>query len=224
LDIEFTSPTDITDDNALIEGLRRTPGTILVTVDTGRAGSNDVLGGSSGQAIARVRVASAVLRVDPGGTYRRFDFSDGGLPTLAVSAAAAVQPGFRLSELGRPPVWIDYAGGPGTVPSVSMLALLHGRVPPREVRGRIVLIGVTDPRAFDLHSFSVLTSRRMTGAEIEANAIETATEHAPLRDASGWVAMLLTLAAIVLAPVAAIRRRMWVGTSILLAALIAYPA
>ena len=222
LDVQFTEPSDSSDDDALIAGLRRTPGTVLVTADTTARGGNDVLGGRSAQRYARVRVASVVLPLDAGDTYRRFDLVERGLPTLAVTAASVLQPGFSGSELGRAPVWIDYAGGPGTVPTVSMETLLAGRVPVSEIRGRIVVLGATDTTLDDLHNFSALDSRPMAGAEIEANAIETALEHAPLRDASGWIAALMTLAMVMLVPLAAVGRRLAVGAMVLIGSATVY--
>lgn len=193
VDVQFTEPSDPRDDDALIAALRRTRGTILVTTDTTASGANDVLGGPDAQRYARVRVASGALPTDPGRTLRRFDFLERGVRSVPVMAASALAPGFTPARLGSAPVWIDYAGGPGTVGEVSLAALLAGRVPPRLIRGRTVLIGATDPALQDLHNFSLLSSGQMTGVEIEANAVATALDGAPLRDAAGWLAALLTV-------------------------------
>jgi signal transduction histidine kinase len=222
IDVEFTSPTDVNDDDDLIDGLRASPGTILSATATQGHGATDTLGGTDAQRYARVRVASALLPLASAGTYRRFDIYEGGLATIPVAVATALQPSFTTSELGRAPVWIDYAGGPGTVSTVSLLDLLRGRVPPSEVRGRVVLIGVSDPAAQDLHSYSALTGARMAGVEIEANAVATALAHAPLRGASGWVAMLLTLAVAMAPALAVLGRRPWLAAGLLAVALLAF--
>lgn len=222
IDVQFTTKTTASEDDALITGLRRSPGTILTTADTNASGATNVLGGAGTQRYAHVRVASADFPLDPGGTYRRFNFSESGLRTLPVVVAHAVDPAFTTASLGRAPVWIDFAGGPDVVPSVSMLALLHGQVPASAIRGRIVLIGVTDPSALDLHSYSALDSARMAGVQIEANAIATALSGAPLRNAAGWVAILLALAFVLATPVAVIGRRVWVGGAIVAGTIAAY--
>jgi signal transduction histidine kinase len=149
-------------------------------------------------------VASALFPIDSGGTYRRFDARESGLATLPAAIAARAQPGFSAAQLGRQPAWIDFPGPPGTVPSVSFLDLIRGRVPAAEVRGRVVLIGATDPSVFDFHSYSTLSDREMTGVELEADATATALAHAPLRLTPGWTALVLALLVGVLPPALAV--------------------
>jgi signal transduction histidine kinase len=222
IDLQFTEPTTQSEDDALIEGLRRSPGTILMATATGRRGSNDVLGGASAQRYARVQVASALIRIYSGGTFRRFDLYDGGLPTLPVRVAQDLDPGFSASSLGRSPVWIDYAGGPGTFRIVSLVSLLRDQVPASVFRGRIVILGATALTTGDIHAYSALAGGQMTGPEIEANAVSTALEGAPLREIAGWLAALISFALVLGVPPLLFGRRGWRGPAILAGAVAAY--
>ncbi len=201
IDVQFSEQSTQAEDNALIEGLRRSPGTILVTTETGAGGANSVLGGVDAQHYARVRVASGLFPLDVGGTYRSFNLGEGGLPTLPVlTASVARHRALSRGELGRPPVPIDYAGGPGTFDTVSLAQLLSGGVPAARVSGRIVVLGETAATGQDMHEYSALDRRQMTGVEIEANAIITALEQARLRGIAGWLATLLTFVLTLAAP------------------------
>jgi signal transduction histidine kinase len=224
VDVELIDPSVPAEDNALIEGLRRAPGTILTTAYTGPHGSTDVLGGPDAQRYARVRVAGGLVRTYAGDTYRRFDVRDGGLTTLPVRAAQSLDPGFSPASLGRTPVWIDYAGGPGTFTSVSLVSVLEGRVPASVFRGKIAILGATDPTLGDVHSYSSLSSAQMSGAEIEANAMTTALQGAPLRGVAGWLAALMTVTFVVGLPPLVFGRRGWRGPAILGGAVIGYLA
>jgi len=224
VDVEFIDPTVPTEDDALIEGLRRAPGTILTTAYPGPQGSTDVLGGADAQRYARVRVASGLFRTYAGATFRRFDVSDGGLSTVPVRAAEALQSGFSATSLGRAPVWIDYAGGPGTFRTVSLVSVLDGRIPASVFRGRIAILGATDPTVGDVHDYSALSSRQMSGAEIEANAVTTALEGAPLRGIAGWLATVITFGYVVGLPLLLFGRRGWRGPVLLTGALTGYLA
>ena len=79
-------------------------------------------------------------------------------------------------------------------------------MPARLIHGRTVFVGATDPALQDLHNFSVLTVDQMTGVEIEANAVATALQDAPLRGAAGWLATLLTVLLACAAPLVAFGR------------------
>jgi CHASE2 domain-containing sensor protein len=98
--------------------------------------------------------------------------------------------------------WIDYAGPAGTYPEVSFVDVTDGRVPASRLRGRTVLVGPYDASLGDVHP---TPKGRLSGVEVEANAIDTLRRGSPLRSGSG----LLTGLAIVLlgacAPLAAIR-------------------
>ncbi len=137
VDIQFTAPTTVSQDDALINGLRRTPGTILVTAESGMTGANDVLGGAATQRYAHVRIASALLPLSPAATYRSFNLRQQGLPTLPAMVADDIEGAGAAARLGTPPISIDYAGGPGTFPTYPLSGLIAGHVPASAFRGRV---------------------------------------------------------------------------------------
>jgi len=224
LDVELIDPSVQAEDNALIEGLRRAPGTILTTAYAGPHGTTDVLGGAGAQRYAHVTVAGGLFRTYADDTFRRFDTSDGGLTTLPVRVAQALNPRFSAASLGRTPVWIDYAGGPGTFRTVSLESVLEGRVPAAVFRGRIAILGASDPTIGDLHNDSSLSSTQMSGTEIEATAVTTALERAPLRGVPGWLAAIIVFVFVLGLSPPLFGRRGWRGPAILAGALIGYLA
>jgi adenylate cyclase len=112
-----------------------------------------------------------------------------------------------VGEQSESTTWIDFLGPAGTVPRVSALDVLEGRVAPGEFRGKRVVIGVTAPGP-DVHRTPF---ERMRGAEVQATALDTILRGGPLRD----VPPLLDILAIVLLgavpAVATLARRRWLA-------------
>ncbi len=118
VDVQLTEPTDPSDDNALIEAIKRAGNLASSTTQVGVGGSTDVL---AGDAVLRGVGASAgetSLYPDSDGTIRDTQYSILGLRTFGVVAAeAATGRTVRASWFGgaSDPVPIDYAGPSGTV-------------------------------------------------------------------------------------------------------------
>jgi CHASE2 domain-containing sensor protein len=85
--------------------------------------------------------------------------------------------------------WIDYSGPGGTVPRVSAIDIIDGRVPAGRFRNKAVMISVVAPAAED--GFRTPLDSRMPGAEIHANALATMLRGEPLRDGPTLVDLLL---------------------------------
>jgi adenylate cyclase len=201
LDIQFTEPTTPREDGALIHSLVQAQPTVLGASEVDARGATNVLGGVKAQRAFGVRVGSVNFRLDPGGVYRRVPYAVDRLRSLAVVAAATA---------GRPPRpfgerWIDYAGPPGTVRALSLVDVLRGRFRPEAVRGRIVVIGASAPTLQDVHPTPTSGDALMSGAEIQANAIDTLLRGEPLRPAPGVVAVLLILGCALVVPLAGLR-------------------
>ena len=122
----------------------------------------------------------------------------------------------RAAEItqGEPPprgpfagggAWIDFAGGPGTVPEVSWKAVRDGKPGARLLTGRIVVVGVTATILQDVHETPASGGDLMTGPEIQANAISTVLRGAPLRDASNLLDLVLILFGAAAVPLLAVR-------------------
>ena len=141
-------------------------------------------------------MAAADFSPNSSGVIQQYPYSVGGLDSVAVAAAEAAT--------GRPPpsssfrdgsAWIDFPGPVGTVPSVSFVDLIDGRVPPSELAGKIVVVGATSQALQDVHATSVTSSTGMSGPELQAAAIGTALAGNPLRQTTLWVAVIITLLA-----------------------------
>ncbi|HST42429.1 MAG TPA: adenylate/guanylate cyclase domain-containing protein, partial [Conexibacter sp.] len=143
---------------------------------------------------AEGRIGQTLFPVDEDGVWRRMSGSFHGLPHFAALAA-----GGSPAAPERP---VDYAGPQDTVEHVAFLDLLRGEVDPALVRGKVVVVGATAQALQDFHPtpFGGQTS----GAEINANAIQTILDDYPLREAPGAVGVLLLLACGLLAPLATI--------------------
>jgi CHASE2 domain-containing sensor protein len=190
-DVQFTEATTERDDLALYDAVRRAGNVVLATSETDAHGHTNVLGGDENVAAAHSRAAASNLPTGPGGVFQRFGPTAVGIDTLAVAAAkASGGPRLRASDFERGGAWIDYRGGPGTIRTVSFSDLLRGRVDPRILRDRIVVVGATAPALQDVHATPAASHALMSGPEIQANAIWTAMHGLPLRSAPSWFDLL----------------------------------
>jgi CHASE2 domain-containing sensor protein len=199
-DVQFTEPTTERDDTALYDAVARAGNVVLATSETDSKGRTNVLGGDANLAAAHAVAAASNLPTGPGGVFQKFTHSAVGIDTLAIAAAkrsGATVP--APSDFPPGGAWIDYAGGPGTVRTVSFSDLYDGKVDPAVFRGRIVVVGATSPSLQDVHATPAASHSVMSGAEIQANAIRTATRGLPLRTAPLWFD-LLAIVLLALAP------------------------
>jgi CHASE2 domain-containing sensor protein len=191
-DVQFTEPTAVREDNALIRAVGRARNIVLATAETDERGRTNVLGGA--QVLERIgaHVGASNLPEGAGGVLQRFEHTHGGLPTLATVVARLLgrEPARASFEDGR--AWIDFHGPPGTVDTVSFSDLVSGRVEPARVRGRIAVVGAASPTLQDVHP-TPTGDALMSGPEIEANAIDTAIRGLPLRGVPGPTELVLVL-------------------------------
>jgi adenylate cyclase len=195
IDIQFTEPTEPREDSALIEAIARSPGVVLSTTETDRAGESNVFGGEEVVKEIDARAANTVVRPDPGGTYRKMHYEEGGLVTFAVATAEAasgeeVDPG---EMEGDGEAWIDYRGPPGTFLELPYSQVLRGQAPDSALRGKTVIVGATAPSLQDVHATSTSGDELMSGPEIQANATWTAEHGFPLSSTGAFVDLLLIL-------------------------------
>ena len=206
-DVQFTEQTTPREDNALIEAVGRARNVVLATAETDEHGNSNVLGGDEQLARLGARAGASNLPPGPGGVLQRFEASAGGLETLAMAAAHRVGRAPAIGAFDDGGAWIDFRGPPGTIDTVSFSDLLKGRVDPALVRGRIVVVGATAATLQDVHPTPTASGELMSGPEIEANAIYTATHGLPLRDAPRWIDLLAILALGMLPALASLRLR-----------------
>jgi adenylate cyclase len=213
VDIQFTEPSDNTDDTDLEEAILHARHVVLATTEVGAHGSTNVFGGNAnlwnllGHSIA----ANATVVFDSDGSLRRMQYEYQGLESFAPAIAAEsgdknVTPTLFGGDTTPQP--IDYAGPPGTAPYLSYWQIYDNKFPASMVRGKIVIIGATAPTLQDLHVTPTSGSTGgslMSGPEIQANAVATVLHGIPLRDGAGWVNVLLIVLLGSVAPVLGIR-------------------
>ena len=219
-DIQFTEATRPREDVALFDAVRRAGNVVLATSEIDDGGRTNVLGGGANLVAARARVGAANVETGAGGVVERMPYSVGGLRSLAVVAAEKAGgraiPARDFPEQGA---LIDYAGAPGTVPTISFADLLAGTFDRDLVRGRIVVVGASAPTLHDLSPTPASDGRMMSGPEIQANAITTAQRGLPLRDAPAWMQLLLIALLGVAPSLLAVRARVLV---VVVAAVVAF--
>lgn len=210
-DVEVVQPTSRKQDLSLYASVSAARPVVMVSSLVGPGGSTPIFGGSRNLAEAGGVPAYPQFPAAPGGEVRRLSPGFDGLASVAVVAARAVGRRVRLASGAEP--LIDFPGGAGTVPEVPAVDVLHRRADADRLRGRIVVVGATDPTLQDVHATAAGGGSRLSGPELEADAISTALAGFPLRAAPGWVDALLVLVSAFLAPVLAARRTAGVGVA-----------
>jgi adenylate cyclase len=191
-DVQFTEPTNPRDDNALIDAVDRAPRVVLATTEVDPKGRTNVFGGEEVLRQIGARAGNASYQTDAGGVIREMPYQTDKLENFAVVAAELAR-GKRVdpSDFDHGKAWIDFAGPPGTVPTVSFSKVYDGKVPADFFRGKIVVVGPSAPSLQDVHPTSVGGGDLMSGGEVEANATATVLDDFPLQDTAGPVNVAL---------------------------------
>ncbi len=213
VDLQFTQRTDDADDNDLAEAVAGAGHVVLATNLVGPHGSTDVLGGNANlRTLGHSIPGNSTVISDSDGSLRRMQYEYQGLETFGAALAAetgdrAVTPQLFGGPTAKQP--IDYAGPPQTVPSLSYSQVYAGNFPKSMVKGKIVIIGATDPILQDVHitptSGSGSNGELMSGPEVQANIVATILHGIPLRFSAGWVNVLLIICLGFLAPLLGLR-------------------
>jgi adenylate cyclase len=205
-DIQFTEPSNPEDDGLLYDAIYRAGNVVLGTSEIGPRGTTRILGNDKNVRSARALPASAQYDLDPNGVIRRIPYQTDGLQTMPVVA--------YKRAFGRLPdrsafesdgAWIDFAGPPRSVTTVSFSRLLAHEFPQDLFRGRIVVVGASAPSLQDVHPTSSSGSDEMPGPEIQASAIDTLIRGVPLRPVPGWVDIALIVLMAIVAPLPSLR-------------------
>jgi adenylate cyclase len=212
VDMEFTHETNPEEDNDLIEAVNRAHGkVILATAEIGISGETKIFGGEP-KLLHEIgaRPADVRLTLDSDGTVRRFEREYNQLDSLPV-VAAELMTGHEISaatfENGSLP--IDFAGPPETLRSISYAKVLRGDFPPGLFAGKLVIVGASSPILQDLHATATTGDVDMPGPEIWGNAAATLLQGVPLRDAPGWLNILLIAFLGIAVPLGSLRVRQW---------------
>jgi adenylate cyclase len=222
-DVQFTEPTEVEEDNALIEATANAGNLVFATTEVDPGGATRVLGGDDVLRDVGARPGNGILPDDPGGVKRRFEYEFDGLKLFSVVAAeragVKVDPNDFNGEDGTE--WIDFLGGPGTIPEVPFSQVLRGDFRPGTFRDKIVVVGATAPVLKDVFPTSTSGDEVMSGPEVQAHAISTIMRGLPLQPAAGWINVLAIVLLALAAPLLSLRLKPgWaIGGAFLLAVL-----
>lgn len=206
-DVEFTEATDPEEDFALFEAVGRARGKIVLgTTEVGPGGSTNILGGDANLREVGASAGNTQLPNDRYAVLRRIPYSVLGLKNIAIVAAeiARGRP-IERSELGGT-AWIDYAGPPRTVRTLSFWRVARRQFAPDAFREKVVVVGASATGLLDLHATPTTGSDLMAGVEVQANQIATALRGFPLQSAPGWLNVALVIGLGLIAPSVSIRR------------------
>lgn len=199
-DVEFSDASDSAPDDAALRAAARRAGDRLVLATTTFLDGRPIVAiGQSEFRAPGVAKGDVSYRLDPGGVYRRVGKIEGAPHFVTEATRLAGRPVPDESQ-GDPGQWIDYVGGAGRITQYSYVDVLDGKVPRRDLEGKVVVVGPAATSLRDEHRTP--TSGVMDGAEIHANAIATLLQGVPLRDAPEWWAIALLVLAGIAAPAA----------------------
>jgi adenylate cyclase len=207
-DVEFLQPTKPAEDNALIDAVFRAGPNKVVLADSqpdpqGRSG---VFGGQDVLDDIGARAGNTQIGEDSDGIRRRIPYEVGNMKTFPlVAAEMASGREITTDQLGGPSAWIDYAGGVGTYPSVPFSRVLNGQFEPGFFTDKVVVIGASDPSLKDVAKTATSGDDLMSGAETNANAIDTALDDFPLRSTPLGLDLFLIALMGLIAPAASYR-------------------
>jgi len=162
-------------------------------------GRTGIFGGGPGLQFSRAAPAWSGGAKDEDGVTRRMPPpANNGLDSFA-RVAAAKKLGHAVSQPGD--AWIDFpVSSPRTL---SFSDVERGEFPAAAVRGKVVVIGATSPKLQDVSRTAV--DDAMPGPELQAARIATALDGYPLRDAAGWIDVLLVVVLGAIGPLVALR-------------------
>jgi adenylate cyclase len=221
-DIQFAEPTEPfdessaakaaaeADDLALQEALVAAKRVVLGTDGVFANGDPAILFDDGLLREANATVGGAFFEPETGGVFRHVPYETEGLPSLAVAAVTRTAGGAPsrggFSDRGA---WIDYAGPPGTISFVPFQDVFRNTASAQQaVAGKVVVVGNTAQNLGDVDP-TPFEGEPMAGPEIHANAIATLLGGVPLRDAPGWLNVLILLALSAIATLLALRRSAW---------------
>src|SRR5256885_1721234 len=211
-DVQFTEPSNGKDwdnppDNALGDAIAKANGrVVLSTTEVDDHGGTAILGGDDYLRQIGAHPGNGLFPHDPGGVIRRSSYAIDKLKAFSV-VTTEVADGHPVKPklFGGHTAWIDYYGPPGTVRTVSFSRVAQGKTPRGLFGNKIVVVGPSAPSLQDVHPTSTTGNGLMSGAEIQANAIETVRQGLPLQPAPGGVNVALIVLLGLVAPLASLR-------------------
>jgi len=191
-DFQFTERSDRpADDERLAQAVLDTTPTVpvvLATVNVLPGGRTLIFGDDEHRKATGAQAGNATVIADSDGIFRHVWYSEDQLKSFSVVTVEQALKR-RLSGPAYPGdgEWIDFAGGPNTIPQVSFSKVLDRTVPVSALRGKVVVVGATDATFQDVHPVATSGRFPMSGPELQANAIQSLLRGSPLREPAGIV-------------------------------------
>ena len=213
IDMEFTQRTNEAEDDALVEAVGRAHGKVVLgtsTVFSKPRGGTKIFGGEPLLHELGARPAEVRLTLDSDGAVRRFEREYSGLgsfPVVATEVMTGRQIPASTFEHGSLPIY--FAGPSETFHSISYARVMRGDFPAGFFRDKLAIVGASSPILQDQHATATTGSVLMPGPEIWANATATLLADQPLRDAPGWLDILMILLLGMVIPISSLRLRQW---------------
>ena len=206
-DLQFTEPTKVREDNALLDAADRHRPVAFATGEVGDNGETGVFGGDDVVRDVGALVGYSGLPRDSDGVSRRVRHTTSGLKAFSVVVAELVL-GRRLPrEPFEGGAWIAFQGPAGSFRTLSFIDVLRKPAVREQIRGKIVVVGYTDPLLQDAHPAPAAGGVDLPGPVIQATAIATALAGFPLRPAGRGLDLLLIVLCAAAGPLAAVRLR-----------------
>jgi len=144
---------------------------------------------------------------DSGGIIRRVAYEIDDLKTVPVASAEVVSgKPVDPDDFPEKGAWIDFFGPPGTLKTVSFSDVVQHKLPKGFFKDKLVVIGPSAPSLQDVHPTSTTDDNEtMSGAEIQATALDTIRRGLPLRSVPVWVDYLAIVLAGLLTPLLSLR-------------------
>jgi EAL domain-containing protein (putative c-di-GMP-specific phosphodiesterase class I)/CHASE2 domain-containing sensor protein len=188
-DVDFSSPSEAAQDEALAEALRRAGGSVILPTFRRESGA-DVA--PLPELASQAFLAAANVLPEAHGELRTMPYAVevGGAPRPSLASMVAERPGGAGEQF-----LIDRSIDPRSIPRHSMVDLVGGRIPPEVLAGKRVLIGATAVETAD--RYTLPRHGILPGVVAQALAAETLLAGSPpVPVAGGWaLAFVLLLTA-----------------------------
>lgn len=200
VDVNFKEPSGrgASDDDYLMRVLQTSSAKIVLSSEI-EPGGNLILPIEKFKAHSSQGYTNVV--VAPDGIVRRFHIKQNAYPSFALEVGRAYERSFKEPPFYELPktTRINYRGPNKTFTAVSFKDVFENKIPADFFRDKIVLIGAT---VFDLHDYHQTPFGLMSGAEVQANVIQTILDGAIFQASNlidTLVVILLAFAAAILA-------------------------
>jgi CHASE2 domain-containing sensor protein/signal transduction histidine kinase len=212
----FAAPTDAADDQAVHDAMARTPTYLAQLVSIAYEGVRKRMNATSSAA----GEGTADSEGDNDGIVRRaylFEGHSSPTPRLALQLARLAgrgplsprpeeTPGVPAKDIRRAgEMLIPFIGPPGSFQHVSAAAVLDGKVPIDEFKGKFVLIGSSAPNLLDNYPTPVSGRSGMPNVEVDANILNALLTGTAITPASEVMVLIVSLAMMWLLLVALVR-------------------